>query len=82
MAIKLKYTGTEINNLLDKVNNMKEIEVDSSLSSTSTNPIQNKAVYKAVNDNSTTIKEHGESIRKLQEDVKNIESVTLEWNNV
>lgn len=82
MAIKLKYTGTEINNLLDKVNNMKEIEVDSSLSSTSTNPIQNKAVYEAVNDNSTTIKKHSESIKKLQEDVKNIESVTLEWNNV
>jgi hypothetical protein len=48
MAYNSKYTGAEVEALLDKMDGVEEgatkVTVDSELSSTSTNPVQNKAV--------------------------------------
>lgn len=49
MAYKSKYSGQQIDRLLDKVNADKgHITVDTDLSSESTNPVQNKAVKTAL----------------------------------
>lgn len=44
MGYNLKYKGTEIDALFDKINNMASGEVDTSMSDTSENPVQNKVV--------------------------------------
>ena len=44
MAYNSKYTGAEVDALLDKINESAEIIVDTSLSTTSENPVQNKVV--------------------------------------
>lgn len=46
MAYQSKHTGVNIDNNIDKINNLN---IDSSLSATSTNPIQNKTVYEIIN---------------------------------
>lgn len=52
MAYNSKYTGAQVEALLDKVGGVEEgatkVTVDSALSSTSTNPVQNKAVNSAL----------------------------------
>ena len=45
MAYQSKHTGVNIDNNIDKINNLT---VDASLSATSTNPIQNKTVYEII----------------------------------
>ncbi len=52
MAYKSKYTGSEIDLLLDKIKGLDDnpsIEVDSALSESSKNPVQNKVVTEAIN---------------------------------
>ena len=44
MSYKGKYTGSEIDTLLDKVNSSGSSEVDTSMSDTSTNAVQNKVI--------------------------------------
>lgn len=44
MGYNLKYKGTEIDALLDKINNMASGEVDTSMSDTSENAVQNKVI--------------------------------------
>lgn len=68
MAVKLKYTGEEINHLLDVAKQMEgtpKVEVDDALSVSSTNPVENKVVTEAVNNNATKIKELDNKIGKL-----------------
>ena len=52
MAYESKYTGAEVDALLDKVNSGEvggKVTVDSALSTTSENPVQNKVVTKRLN---------------------------------
>ena len=49
MAYNSKYTGAEVDALLDKVAANDVISIDSALSTTSENPVQNKVVTKAIN---------------------------------
>lgn len=59
-----KYTGPEIESLLDKVNNNDIITVDNRLSSTSINPVQNKVV-KAALDEKQDMLESGYNIKTI-----------------
>ena len=52
---KLNYTGEEVNNILNKANNMKEVTVDTTLSTTSINPVQNKVVATKINELSSSL---------------------------
>lgn len=49
MAYNSKYTGAEVDALLDKVAANDVISIDSALSTTSENPVQNKVVTAALN---------------------------------
>lgn len=46
---KGKYTGAEVDALLDKIADDDVIDIDSSLSTTSTNPVMNKIVTGELN---------------------------------
>ena len=48
MAYYSRHTGEEVDSLLDKVKEGDVVEVDTSLSSTSKNPVQNKVVTSAL----------------------------------
>ena len=55
---KLSYTASEIDERLGMVDKLSNITVDSELSSTSENPIQNKAVnaeFSSVNNNISSL---------------------------
>lgn len=54
MAYESKYTGAEVDALLDKVNEGEAITVDSSLSTESENPVQNKVVTEELNKKANT----------------------------
>lgn len=46
---KLDYTGEEVNSILEKADKFKQLTVDSSLSTSSTNPVQNKIITSSLN---------------------------------
>lgn len=49
MAYHSKYSGVEVDSLLDKIKDDNVGSIDSSLSTTSENPIQNKVITKELN---------------------------------
>lgn len=73
MAYKSKYTGEEIDSLLDKVKNGEaggsDIVVDNVLSESSENPVQNKVVTSAINDLKTSLNGLSQSVSNLSEKV-------------
>lgn len=73
MAYKSKYTGSEIDLLLDKIKGLDDnpsIEVDSALSESSENPVQNKVVTSAINDLKTSLNGLSQSVSDLSEKVE------------
>lgn len=54
-----KYKGDEVDALLDKVKEGRDVQVDSSLSTTSVNPVQNKVITDALNDKQDSIADLG-----------------------
>lgn len=70
----LKYTGAEIDNILDKANAATDVIVDSALSTTSTNPVQNKVVANKVNSISSSVSTLSSSNSTLSTRVNNLES--------
>lgn len=89
MAFRLKYTGQEIEELLDIVKqggNKVEIEIDDSLSSTSTNPVQNKVITEALSENSQTANSAIDTANAAKELAykleEKIENSSLTWIDV
>lgn len=75
MAYKSKYTGAEIDSLLDKVKNGEvgegsDVIVDNTLSDTSENPVQNKVVTSAINDLKTSLSGLSQSVSSLSNKVE------------
>lgn len=59
MGYNSKYTGAEVDALLDKVAANDVISIDSALSTTSENPVQNKVVTNALNSVTQRIEKQG-----------------------
>ena len=59
MAYNSKYTGAEVDALLDKVAANDVISIDSALSTTSENPVQNKVVTAALNSVTQQLEKQG-----------------------
>lgn len=69
MAYKSKFTGAEIDSLLDKVKNGNNINIDNTLSESSENPVQNKVVTSAINDLKGSLQTLSDSVSSLNEKV-------------
>lgn len=59
MAYNSKYTGAEVDALLDKVAENDVISIDSALSTTSENPVQNKVITAALNSVTQRVEKQG-----------------------
>lgn len=50
MGYNSKYSGKQVDEILDKANALANISVDDSLSSESENPVQNKVITSSLDD--------------------------------
>lgn len=87
MAYNSKYTGAQVEALLDKVGGVAEgatkVTVDSALSSTSTNPVQNKVVNSALAGKSDSSHNHdGRYYTETEVDTKLAAKVDLTADGV
>ena len=51
MSYQGKYSGADIDRLLDKIDNMESVVVDDTITPESSNPVTSKAIYKAMESN-------------------------------
>lgn len=85
MDFRSKYTGAQIEALLDKINNgdfeVEEILVDSELSLTSENPVQNKVITEALHGIDSDVDKLIEDVTGLDDKVQEADS-TFTWTFV
>lgn len=92
MAFRSKYTTAQMEELFDKINGigkLPEVKIDTNLSITSENPVQNKVITSEINDIKNDVKDTSENVSKLTEQidtlsdkVDEVESGGIVWNDV
>ena len=93
MAFRSKYTTAQMEELFDKINNIDdtllEVKIDAKLSTTSENPVQNKAITLEINGIKDDVKDTSKNVSKLTEQidtlsdkVDEVESGGIVWNDV